>query len=87
MSKAEKFNLYLYKTSLGKKHTGIEKVDTNTELMLVAMKAIQEDNDICEIRITDMGDSMMFHWKEEEGTLFPGELSKSKFAAFGPRKS
>ena len=67
----EKFSLYVYRTSLGDKHGGVEKTGVAAVVMVDAARMAGMDQDVCEIRITDTSDFMVFHWTAAEGLQFP----------------
>jgi len=73
MSKEEQFYMYCYRKSDNKKHRGIE-FSGSTEEAVVEMARKVLDQDICEIRVTDLSDHMCVHWTETEGIKHPIEI-------------
>ena len=71
----KKYFLYIYRKSLGKKHTGAMAF-SDVELLLNTVTKLTFCIDVSEIRVTDTFDLMVLHWKEKEGILFPPELKE-----------
>jgi len=66
-SNKEAFNLFVYR---GGKHAGPELSGPAESVMNRASK-LAEDPGVDEIRVTDTGDSMVFHWDKKNGVIFP----------------
>jgi len=79
----EKYYLYLYKKSLENKHMSSYYTDVDA-LMNTVFKEVKNP-DVSEIRVTDTGDDLVLHWKEEEGILYPEELKNHDKFALRPK--
>jgi len=63
----ENFELYAYR---GGHHGGSELSGNADKVMSEALK-LTKDPGIDEIRVTDTGDNMVFHWGRKDGVIFP----------------
>jgi len=71
--KDDKYFLYIYRKSLGNKHTGAI-ILRDVEILLNTIAKLTFCIDVSEIRVTDTSDFMVLHWKEKEGILHPPEI-------------
>lgn len=68
--------IYVYRISWGRKHD--KGMETNLPAFKNVIVPFMQDEDICEIVLTDTDDLCLFHYKDGE-VLFPRKDASGKF--------